>query len=128
MAIAASDKLLILKFLGYSPTPEYRQLLDQRLAYTVGADIDLENLVKDEIRELIKIQDDINGARLGAGRSFQSGGASTVQLYRGDRLNELRQHARQHVNYLVDATGMIVNRDVFMGGSVRVGSGQVIRG
>ncbi len=125
----STEKLLMLKFLGYSPTPETRIMLNTTLALMVGADVDMENEIKESLRELVKIQDDFNGARLGAGRSFSSGGASTTQYFRGDRLNELRQHARQHVNYLSNMTGMQIISDVFAA-SVSRGSnhGQVIRG
>jgi hypothetical protein len=128
MAFSQADHLQILRFLGYKPTPESRTQLTQRLAYMVGADVDLEKMVKDMLRELVKIQEDLDGARLGAGRSFNSGGSSTVQYFRGDRLNELRQHGRQYVGYLSDATGMVIGRDVFAATQRGANHGQVLRG
>jgi hypothetical protein len=128
MAFSQVDYVQVLKFLGYQPTPEARGMAAQRISTTTGGIVELEALIKDELRELVKIQDDLDGARLGAGRSFNSGGAATVQFFRGDRLSELRAHGRQHVAYLADMTGMAIARDVFAGSSRGANHGQVVRG
>ena len=125
--LSATEKLLMIKFLGYSPTPETRQLFNAKLAYMVGADEDLEQQIKQTIRELTKIQEDLDNSRLGAGRSFQSG-ASTVQYFRGDRLLELREHGKQYVIYLSRLCGLPVLSNVFGGGDRGTSHGQVVRG
>jgi hypothetical protein len=116
-----TDRLNVLKYLGYPLN--YANTINDQLALVLDAAVVEE--VRSILRELNSIQTDINSARLGAGRSFQSGATGTTQYYRGDRLHELRSAGKQYVNYLAQMTNLSVHRDVFSSGS---SSGRSLRG
>lgn len=128
MTFNSSDYVSILKYLGYATHAQNFLMVQQATANVSSISSALEDEVRRTIRELDKIQEQINDSRLGAGRSFQSGSAGTAQFYRGERLNELRQAGRQQVNTLAQLMNLSICRDVFAPTAVGGNSGRIERG
>lgn len=128
MAFNSSDYVSILKYLGYATHAQNFLMVQQATADASSVSPALEDEIKRTIRELDKIQEQINDSRLGAGRSFQSGSAGTAQFYRGERLNELRQAGRQQVATLAQLMNLNINRDYFASTAAGGSSGRIERG
>lgn len=125
MSFTISDQIAIGRYLGYPAADGFKQTI--AVACAAVANLGAEYVIEAQgiLRELASITEQINDARLGAGRSFQSGATGTAQYYRGDRLAELRSHGRVQVQLLAQQMNLNIYRDVFAASG---GSGRVARG
>lgn len=126
MAWNQGDRAKILKYLGHPFQQGAVQLVQRAMDQVAAIAPDGVEICQDYLRELDKISRELDEARPFAARSFQSGGSSTAQFFRGERMHHPRTEGRRYVGLLAEAMSLQIMRDVFAAGSGQVG--RVIRG
>lgn len=114
MPFLTTDLDRIRRFLGY-PVIGSAPFIQDRMNAIAGESPDAVTRIQDYLRELEKVNDQINKARPYAAQSFVSGSANTAQFYRGDRMAILREEGRRYVQELSNALGLPVVQDIFKG-------------
>ncbi|MGB3495273.1 MAG: hypothetical protein WBA57_21260 [Elainellaceae cyanobacterium] len=120
------DKMAIARFLGYGFSPGELTTIERAAATVQNLGGEYVEAVKNLIQQIQSMQDDIVTATPFASRSFSSGGASTSQHFRGERLHHPRTTGRSLVAQLSQMMNLSVKRDVFSTGSG--GGGKVVIG
>ena len=122
----SGDRAKIMKYLGHPFQQGSVQLVQQAMDQVMAIAPDGVDICQEYLRELDKISREIDEARPFAARSFQSGGSSTAQFFRGERMHHPRTEGRRYVGLLAEAMCLQVMRDVFAAGGGQVG--RVVRG
>ncbi|HEY9747454.1 MAG TPA: hypothetical protein V6C63_02035 [Allocoleopsis sp.] len=112
MSFLPTDLDRIRRFLGY-PVIGSTQFIQDRMDAIAGESPDAVARIQEYLRELEKVNDQINKARPYAAQSFVSGAATTAQFYRGDRMAILREEGRRYVQELSNALGLAIAQDIF---------------
>ena len=103
------------QYLGYPVRGGYPQMIRDRVfevqSVAPAAIATLQQLIVD----LDRISNEIREAAPYLGRSFQSGGTSTAQYFRGEREASLKREGRRLVNLLAETLSLNVCRDIFAG-------------
>lgn len=113
MSFSTSDLVSLSKYLGYPISEGMNSQIQTAAARISNLGSAYEDEVKSTLRQLDQIADELHNVRLGAGRSFQSGGAGTTQYYRGERILELQKLGRHHVATLSQLMNLNSQRDFF---------------
>ena len=116
MPFLTTDLDRIRRFLGY-PVIGSTQLIQDRMNAIAGESPEAVTRIQEYLRELEKVNDQINKARPYAAQSFVSGAATTAQFSRGDRMAILREEGRRYVQELSNALGLAIAQDIFKGSS-----------
>ena len=116
MPFLTTDLDRIRRFLGH-PVLGSTQFIQDRMDAIAGESPDAVTRIQEYLRELEKVNDQINKARPYAAQSFVSGAATTAQFYRGDRMAILREEGRRYVQELSQATGLPIVQDIFRAAS-----------
>jgi hypothetical protein len=112
MPFLTTDLDRVRRFLGY-PVLGSTQFIQDRMDAIAGESPDAVTRIQEYLRELEKVNDQINKARPYAAQSFVSGAATTAQFYRGDRMAILREEGRRYVQELSNALGLAIAQDIF---------------
>jgi len=122
---STADKLAIARYMGYGFSEGEMNTINRAAAMVQNLGGEYVEEVKNLLQQIKAQQDDIVAATPFASRSFSSGGASTSQHFRGERLHHPRTTGRSLVQQLSQMMSLGVKRDVFStgtgGGRVSVG-------
>jgi len=122
----SGDRAKIMKYLGYPFQQGSVNQVQQSMNNLTAIAPDGIDICQDYLRELDKISRELDEARPFAARSFQSGGSSTAQFFRGERMHHPRSEGKRYVGLLADAMSLQIMNDVFAAGGGQ--TGRVVRG
>lgn len=109
----SSDKLAIARFLGYGFSEGEMSTINRAAANVQNLGGEYVEAVKNLIQQIESVQSDIVTAAPFASRSFQSGGSSTAQHFRGERLHHPRVVGRLLVAQLSQMMNLPVKKMCF---------------
>lgn len=127
MTLAAADIETLRRFLGYPAGADYVQAIADRCAQVLSPES--EATVKQHLRELGRLQQQITNTVPFAAETFNSGAGGTRQYAPGQRLGVLHEEANRYIDELASTIRMAVYRRIYGGnGGSRWSGGVTMRG
>ena len=128
MSFSAEEVDKVVQYLGYPVADQVYSQVGSALSRAIGVSTAVEVRIRGYLKELDRINNEINDARPFASRTFQTTQSGSANYAPHMRMSTLRDEGRRYVGLLAKAVGLTICEDFFVAEAGAGGSVRYVRG